>query len=72
MGGNAALQHNQVNIFAGGGIMPDSVASVEWREAARKAMPLYSIISSIPDYITQIPGNWERIDNPDAPEGLPF
>lgn len=62
----------EVNIFAGGGIMPDSVASVEWREAARKAMPLYSIISSIPDYITQIPGNWERIDNPDAPEGLPF
>lgn len=58
----------EVNIFAGGGIMPDSVASNEWREAARKAMPLYSIINSItPDDIAAIPDEWARIESPNKP-----
>ena len=58
----------EVNIFAGGGIMPDSLASNEWREAARKAMPLYRIINSVtPDDITLIPDEWARIDRRNEP-----
>lgn len=60
--GQAAEGKTQVNIFAGGGIMKDSRAADEWREAAAKALPLYRLVSpSDSESIFEIPAPWEAL-----------
>lgn len=53
---------SDVNIFSGGGIMKDSQAASEWREAAEKAIPLCSVLNQdVCESIRDIPGDWSAI-----------